>query len=343
MILFKKQTTFDFIGRRRIAIAVSMILIAITMVSLFVRGLNLGLDFTGGTLVELSYAESIEISDVRTQLAAANFADAVVQHFGTARDVMVRIPLQEGKDSAVLSNTVVQVLHNARDEVVVESRPGQRQQCTTGGSKTIVDCNLQVRRVEFVGPQIGDELVEKGGLALLYTLIAILIYVLIRFEWRFAVGSTVAVAHDVLLTFGFFSFTQIEFSLPVLAAILAVLGYSLNDTIVVFDRIRENFRRMRKAKVPDIMNASINQTLARTIITSGTTMLTVLALFFLGGEIIHGFSTALIAGIIVGTYSSIYIATPTVLALGISRQDMLPVKKEGAEPSRPSGQNPPII
>ena len=189
--------------------------------------------------------------------------------------------------------------------------------------------------MEFVGPQVGDELVEKGGLALLYTLIAILLYVLFRFEWRFAIGSIVAVAHDVLLTFGFFSLTQIEFSLPVLAAILAVLGYSLNDTIVVFDRIRENFRRMRKARAPEIMNTSINQTLSRTIITSATTMFTVLALFFLGGEIIHAFSTALIVGIIVGTYSSIYIATPTVLALGISRRDMLPVKKEGAQPSGP--------
>jgi len=335
MIFFEKQTKFDFIGRRRLAIAISMILIAITTASFFVRGLNLGLDFTGGTLVEVSYAESVEVSDVRAQLAAGTFPDAVVQQFGTARDVMIRIPLQSGRDSAVLSNTVIDVLRKARDEVLVESRPGQRQQCTRGGSKTVVDCNLQVRRVEFVGPQVGDELVEKGGLALLYTLIAILIYVVVRFEWRFAIGSIVAVAHDVFLTFGFFSLTQIEFSLPVLAAILAVLGYSLNDTIVVFDRIRENFRRMRKARVPEIMNTSINQTLSRTIITSTTTMFTVLSLFFLGGEIIHAFSTALIVGIIVGTYSSIYIATPTVLALGISRQDMLPVKKEGAQPSAP--------
>lgn len=335
MNFFQEQTTFDFIGRRRIAIAISMLLIVITMVSFFTRGLKLGLDFTGGTLVEFSYAEPVEVSDVRAQLAASDFSDAVVQHFGTARDVMVRIPLQQGKDSAVLSNTVIEVLRSANEEVVVESRPGQQQRCTRGGSKTVVDCNLQVRRVEFVGPQVGDELVEKGGLALLYTLIGILIYVLFRFEWRFAIGSIVAVAHDVLITFGFFSLTQIEFSLPVLAAILAVLGYSLNDTIVVFDRIRENFRRMRKARVPEIMNASINQTLSRTIVTSGTTMLTVLALFFLGGEIIHAFSIALIVGIIVGTYSSIYIATPTVLALGISRQDMLPVKKEGAQPSEP--------
>ncbi|MFQ5936115.1 MAG: protein translocase subunit SecF, partial [Acidiferrobacterales bacterium] len=227
------------------------------------------------------------------------------------------------------------VLRKARNEVTVESRPGEAQKCTHGATKALVDCHVQVRRIEFVGPQVGSELVEKGGLALIYTLIAILVYVLFRFEWRFAVASIVAVAHDVLVTFGFFSLTQIEFSLPVLAATLAVLGYSLNDTIVVFDRIRENFRRMRRAKVVDIMNSSINQTLSRTIITSGTTMLTVLALFFLGGEIIHGFSTALIVGIVVGTYSSIYIATPVVLALGISREDLMPAKKEEAEPTRP--------
>lgn len=331
MILFKKQTKYDFIGRRKIAIAISVVLIVLTIVSLFGRGLNFGLDFTGGTLVELTYAEPVAVSEVRAQLAAGDFPDAVVQHFGTPRDVMVRIPLQQGKDSAVLSNTVIELLRGAHGEVVVESRPGQQQQCTRGGGQNIVDCSLQVRRVEFVGPQVGDELVEKGGLALLYTLIAILVYVLFRFEWRFAIGSIVAVVHDVLLTFGFFSVTQIEFSLPVLAAILAVLGYSLNDTIVVFDRIRENFRRLRKARVPEIMNVSINQTLSRTIITSGTTMLTVLALFFLGGDIIHAFSAALIVGIIVGTYSSIFIATPTVLALGISRQDMVPVKKEGEQ------------
>ena len=333
--LLRSGTNIDFIGTRKLPIAVSAVLIVATIISLFVRGLNFGLDFTGGTLVELSYAEPVEVSAVREQLAGNGFGDAVVQHFGTTRDVMVRIPLQPGKESAALSSAVMEVLRNAHNEVAVESRPGEAQKCTKRGDTALVDCQLQVRRVEFVGPQVGGELVEKGGLALIYTLIAILIYVLFRFEWRFALASIVAVAHDVLLTFGFFSATQLEFSLPVLAAILAVLGYSLNDTIVVFDRIRENFRRMRRAGVVDIMNTSINQTLSRTIITSGTTMLTVLALFFLGGEIMLGFSTALIIGIIVGTYSSIYIATPTVLVLRISREDLLPAKKEAAEPDRP--------
>jgi preprotein translocase subunit SecF len=198
-----------------------------------------------------------------------------------------------------------------------------------------VDCYIQVRRVEFVGPQVGEELTEKGGLALLYTLIAILIYVMFRFEWRFAVGAIIAIAHDVLLTFGFFSVMQLEFSLSVLAAMLAVLGYSLNDTIVVFDRIRENFRRLRKESTVEVMNTAINQTLSRTIITSATTFLTVLALFFFGGEIIHGFAVALMVGIVVGTYSSIYIATPAVLAMGVSREDLMPIKKEGSADDLP--------
>ena len=298
LTLFKSGTNIDFIGTRKLPIALSVVLIVATFVTLFVRGLNFGLDFTGGTLVELSYAEPVEVSAVREQLAGNGFADAVVQHFGTTRDVMVRIPLRPGKESAALSSAVIAALRKAHDEVAVESRPGEAQKCTKASGATLVECHVQVRRVEFVGPQVGSELVEKGGLALIYTLIAILVYV-------------------------------------VLAAILAVLGYSLNDTIVVFDRIRENFHRMRRAGVVEIMNASINQTLSRTIITSSTTMLTVLALFFLGGEIMHGFSDALIVGIVVGTYSSIYVATPAVLALGISREDLLPAKKETAEPNRP--------
>ncbi len=335
MELIKANTSFNFIGTRRLPIAMSLLLTVVTTVSFFTRGLNLGLDFTGGTLVELGYAQPVEVAEVRRQLAEGGFADAVVQLFGTAREVMVRVPLQAGKESAAVSNTVVEALRRALGETAVESRPGEAQKCTRDAAAGIADCALQVRRVEFVGPQVGGELVEKGGLALIYASIGILIYVMFRFEWRFAVASIVASVHDVWLTFGFFSLTQMEFSLSVMAAILAVLGYSLNDTIVVFDRIRENFRRMRKAAVPEIMNTSINQTLSRTIITSGTTLLTVFALFLLGGEIVRGFSTALIIGIVVGTYSSIYVATPTVLALGVSREDLLPLKKEGTEPTRP--------
>lgn len=335
MEFFRKQTHIDFIGRRRLPIAVSVLLLIGTFVALFTKGLNFGLDFTGGTLVELSYKEPVQVAHIRKQLGTAGLTDTVVQHFGTSRDVMVRIPVRKETDSAALSNQVVEILRTDTNEKLVRSRPGKAQQCSTMANGKVVDCYIQVRRVEFVGPQVGEELTEKGGLALLYTLIAILIYVMFRFEWRFAVGAIIAIAHDVLLTFGFFSVMQLEFSLSVLAAMLAVLGYSLNDTIVVFDRIRENFRRLRKESTVEVMNAAINQTLSRTIITSATTFLTVLALFFFGGEIIHGFAVALMVGIVVGTYSSIYIATPAVLAMGVSREDLMPVKKEGSADDLP--------
>lgn len=334
MKIFSKQTNIDFIGTRRIPIALSIVLVIATFILLFTRGLNFGLDFTGGTLVELNYAEPVKVAPIRQQLANAGLADTVVQHFGTSRDIMVRIPVRKDSNSSTLSNQVVGILRTNISEKLVLSRPGKAQQCSSTGNK-IVDCQIQVRRVEFVGPQVGEELTEQGGLAMLYTLIAILVYVMFRFEWRFAVGAIVAISHDVILTFGFFSLLQLEFSLSVLAAILAVLGYSLNDTIVVFDRIRENFRKMRKGSTAETMNISINQTLSRTIITSTTTMLTVLALFVLGGEIIRGFSIALMVGIVVGTYSSIYVATPAVLAMGVSREDLMPVKKEGVDDSTP--------
>ncbi len=330
MKIFNKQTNIDFIGTRRIPVAFSVVLVIATLVLLFTRGLNFGLDFTGGTLVELNYAEPVQVAPIRKQLADAGLTDTVVQHFGTSRDVMVRIPASKDSNASTLSNQVVEILRQSESEKLVTSRPGKAQQCVSTDNK-ISDCHIQVRRVEFVGPQVGEELTQQGGLAMLYTLIAVLVYVMFRFEWRFAVGAIIAISHDVLLTFGFFSLLQLEFSLSVLAAILAVLGYSLNDTIVVFDRIRENFRKMRKGTTAEIMNTSINQTLSRTIITSTTTMLTVLALFVLGGEIIHGFSIALMVGIVVGTYSSIYVATPAVLAMGVSREDLMPVKKEGAE------------
>ena len=224
----------------------------------------------------------------------------------------------------------VSALRIAAGETLTEGAQGGLQQCTaTGGG--VKDCQVQMRRVEFVGPQVGGELTEKGGLAMLYALIGILIYVAFRFEWRFVVGAVIALVHDVLITLGVFSVLAIEFSLPVLAAVLAVIGYSLNDTIVVFDRIRDNFRKMRKGSVLQIMNRSINETLPRTVLTSVTTLLVVLTLLLAGGEIIKGFAIALLIGVLIGTYSSIFVASPAVLVLGISREDMLPVAKEGAE------------
>ncbi len=327
-----RNTSIDFLGRRRSAMFVSVIVLVVSIGSIAVRGLNFGIDFTGGTLVEVGYSDAVEIQGVRTALSEGGFADAVVQHFGTSRDVLIRLPVTAEREeikAAELSSAVMQSLRSPTGEVLAEQAGTGNQLCNRSG--VVQDCAVQMRRVEFVGPQVGDELKEKGGLAMLYALIGILIYVTFRFEWRFAVGSVVALVHDVLITVGVFSLFQLDFSLAVLAAVLAVIGYSLNDTIVVFDRVRENFRKLRKSQPIAVMNQSVNETLPRTLLTSLTTLFVVLSLLFLGGEVIHGFALALLVGVLVGTYSSIFVASPTVLSLGISREDLMPVVKEGAE------------
>jgi preprotein translocase subunit SecF len=290
-------------GKRQLAIYFSGALLLISLAAILVRGLSLGIDFTGGTLVEVKYPEAVELAAVREALNKDGFPDAVVQHFGTSQDVLVRLAPQEGVKSSELSNRAFHAMQS-------------------------ISADADLRRVEFVGPQVGDELTDQGGLAMLYALIGILIYVGLRFEYRFAVGSVIALVHDVLITIGFFALFQVDFDLPVLAAVLAVIGYSLNDTIVVFDRIRENFRKMRKGETIEIINASINQTLSRTLITSGTTLLVLIALFLFGGEIIHGFALALIVGVVIGTYSSIYVASTSVISMGVSRADLMPVQKD---------------
>ncbi|RLA34015.1 MAG: protein translocase subunit SecF [Gammaproteobacteria bacterium] len=307
MELFKKTTHIDFLGKRKIAYVFSLVLILISLGSLATRGLNLGIDFTGGTLVELGYAEDVELAGVRQALADNGYDGAVVLHFGTSRDVLIRIAPRADASSADLSTEVFRIL-----------------QKVAGGE-------VEIRRVEFVGPQVGDELTEAGGLALLYALLGILIYVGFRFQLRMAAGAIAALVHDVLITVGVFSVAQVGFDLSVLAAVLAVIGYSLNDTIVVFDRIRENFRKVRKGGTLEVMNTSLNQTLARTLMTSATTLLVLTALFLVGGEVIHSFAFALIIGVLIGTYSSIYVASPVAHILGISRADFVMVKKEGAE------------
>jgi preprotein translocase subunit SecF len=307
MQIFKSSLNINFMAKRKLAMVLSVGVLLAAIASLVVQGLSLGIDFTGGTLVEVGYQEPVELDLIRTELAKEGFDDATVQHFGTPKDVLVRLAPQEGITSTELSNNAFAALDSA----------------ASGAA--------ELRRVEFVGPQVGKELSQKGGEAVLYALIGILIYVALRFEYRFAVGAVIALVHDVLFTIGIFSLLQIEFDLPVLAAVLAVIGYSLNDTIVVYDRIRENFRKMRKGTPEEIINSSLNQTLARTLVTSLTTLLVLLALFFLGGEIIHGFALALIVGVLVGTYSSIYVASTSVLMLGISKADLMPPQKEGAE------------
>jgi len=301
-----QRFNFDFMGKRRQAFIFSLALIIGSLISLATRGLNFGIDFTGGALVEVSYQEAVELEQVRSRLAAAELGDAVAQYFGSAREVLIRVPQIQGQNNVDASDAIIAALRD----------PG---------------LPVEIRRAEYVGPQVGEELQEDGGLAMIYALIMIFIYIAFRFQRLFSVGAIAALAHDVIITVGFFSITQIDFDLTVLAALLAVIGYSLNDTIVVFDRIRENFRRIRKAAPVEVVNASLNQTLSRTLTTSLTTLLVLAALFSLGGEIIRPFSTALIVGVLIGTYSSIYVASPVTLVLGISKQDLMPVEKEGAD------------
>ncbi len=327
MDLLKKDLKIDFLGYRKFAAIGSVILVLAGIVSMFIQGIDWGLDFTGGTLVEVRYEEQVSVDDIRNQLATVGVADVTVQYFGTSRDVLIRVPTQAGTESsAKLSSEIVGVLRAPYGELLAESHEFGLQECEKSDG-SIDECFVQMRRVEFVGPKVGQELTEQGGLALIYALIGILVYVAWRFEWRFAVGSVTALAHDVLVTIGIFSIFQIDFSLAVLAAILAVIGYSLNDTIVVFDRIRENFRRSKRGTSIEIMNRSINQTLRRTVLTSVTTLLVVLTLLTLGGEVIRGFSLALLIGVIVGTYSSIFIASPVVLYLRLTREDMIVPEK----------------
>lgn len=303
MDIIKHNLAIDFMGKRRIAAAVSVLLVVIAIGSIVTRGFNFGIDFTGGTLIEVGYPQPVDLSDIRPLLENSGYADARVQHFGTARDVLIRIALREGKGSAKLSEDVLAAL---------------RQQ----------DPDVSMRRVEFVGPQVGEELTEQGGLAMIYALIGILIYIMVRFHMRFAPGAILALIHDVLIIMGIFSLWQLDFDLTVLAALLAVIGYSLNDTIVVFDRIRENFRKMRKCTSIEIFNTSLNQTLSRTLMTSLTTLVVVISLFVFGGKVIHSFALALMLGVVVGTYSSIYVASAVTLVLGVSKADLMQSKKD---------------
>ena len=300
--LLTNKTDINFLGRRRAAVILSVALVVLSIGSLATRGLNFGIDFTGGLLIEVGYEGTADLEGIRDQLSGDGFADAQVQNFGTASDVLIRMLPRPDVNTAKLGEQVIKVLKAG-------------------------DASVDLRRIEFVGPQVGEELTERGGTAMIFALLMILAYIIFRFHWKFAVGSVVALLHDVFIVLGIFSILQLPFDLSVLAAILAVIGYSLNDTIVVFDRIRENFRHIRRGSSEAIMNTSINQMLGRTVITSLTTLLVLFALFFLGGEAVRGFSTALIIGIVVGTYSSIYTASTMALALDVAPADLLPLKE----------------
>ncbi len=301
MQIIPTKTHIDFMGKRRFAAVLSAVLIVISIGSLATRGLNFGIDFTGGVLIEVRYPDAANLVDVRARLGNGGFGNAIVQNFGSATEVLIRVMPEEGVDAGKVGDHIFELLRSG-------------------------DAGVDLRRAEFVGPQVGEELTERGGLAMLFAIFMILIYIWIRFQWKMAIGSVAALVHDVMITIGFFSILQIPFDLAVLAAILAVIGYSLNDTVVVFDRIRENFRLIKRQGAESIMNLSVNQMLGRTIITSLTTLLVVVALFFLGGQAVRGFSIALIVGILIGTYSSIYIASATALAMDLTTEELLPVK-----------------
>lgn len=293
----QERKHINFMGYRKVAAIISVILVVGSIASLAIKGLNLGLDFSGGTLVELEYSQPADIQSVRNSLATQGLESAVVVHFGSDTDVLIRVREKLDQERALELATAL------------ESESG---------------AEIEVLRVEFVGPQVGEELREDGGLGLLTALLVVMLYVAFRFQYKFSIGAVVALFHDVLITLGLFSFFGWEFDLTVLAALLAVIGYSLNDTIVVFDRIRENFRTVRGLEPIDTINLSLTQTLTRTLVTSLTTLLVLVVLFFFGGEMIHNFSLGLIIGVIIGTYSSIFVASNTVLAMNVQGKDLIP-------------------
>jgi preprotein translocase subunit SecF len=294
----------NFMGQRKLAVLFSLTLLIVSIGSLATRQLNWGLDFTGGTLVEVHYSETVSLNGIRDTLNTQGYAGAIVVSFGTDRDVLIRLPQGYSDQEGAALLKLLQ--NNFEGEVVL-------------------------RRIEFVGPQVGDELREQGGLAMLLALALVMLYIAFRFQLKFAVGAVVALIHDVIITLGFFSIMGMEFDLTVLAALLAVIGYSLNDTIVVSDRIRENFRKLRRSDPVEVINISLTDTLGRTLVTSLTTLLVLLSLALFGGEMINGFAIALIVGVAIGTYSSIYVAANALLMLGVSKEDLMIPVKEGAE------------
>ncbi|MCO7189481.1 MULTISPECIES: protein translocase subunit SecF [unclassified Pseudoalteromonas] len=308
MQLLRIKDTIRFMAVRKVSMAFSALLILASIFSLAYKGMNMGLDFTGGTAVEVGFSQPADLPKVRSTLAESGFPDASVTLFGSSQDVLVRLAPRDDVKAEILGNQLVDALKQ-------------------------VDSNVEMRRIEFVGPSVGEDLKEQGGLAMLTALLCILIYVAFRFEWRFAVGAVAALFHDVILTMGLFSLLGLEFDLTILAAILAVIGYSLNDTIVVSDRIRENFRKVRIDDTLEIIDISLTQTLNRTLVTSITTILVLIALFVWGGQTIHGFATALLFGVFIGTYSSVYVASSVAVAMGVSKEDLIPVEveKEGAD------------
>ncbi|MGH8672046.1 MAG: protein translocase subunit SecF [Burkholderiales bacterium] len=306
MEVFRIKRDIPFMSWGKYTTSISLATFILAVFFLATKGLNLGVDFTGGTVIEISYPRPAEIQHIRDTLQPLQLGDFSVQNFGSARDVLIRVPVRSGLTSAQLSDKIIAALHAD-------------------------DATVQKRRVEFVGPQVGEELVADGSLALLLVSMGIVLYLWLRFEWRFGLAAVIANLHDVVIILGFFAFFQWEFSLSVLAAVLAILGYSVNESVVVFDRIRENFRKMRRAGVAEIINNAITRTMSRTVITHGSTQLMVTSMLFFGGEVLHYFALALTIGILFGIYSSVLVASPIVMWLGVSREDFVKVDKKAAD------------
>ncbi len=310
MEFFKIKKDIPFMRYALAFNVISAVTFVLAVFFLITKGLNFGVDFTGGTVMEVSYAQPADVPKIRDSLTKLGFPDAAVQNFGTARDVLIRLPLKKETSSANLSETVMTSLRRT-------------------------DPAVELRRVEFVGPQVGRELVENGALALLFVSIGIVLYLWFRFEWKFGIAAIIANLHDIVIILGCFALFQWDFSLPVLAAVLAILGYSVNESVVVFDRVRENFRKLRKSNTVQIIDNAITRTISRTIITHGSTQMAVLAMLFFGGEALHYFALALTIGILFGIYSSVLVASPIVMWLGVSREDLMPSKKDALEDGRP--------
>jgi preprotein translocase subunit SecF len=306
MKFFARVPSIDFMSQRKVGLTVSSILSVAALLLVLLRGLNFGIDFTGGVLVEVAYPEAVVLDQVRDDLKQGGYDHAVVQYFGTSSAVLIRLPPSGDTSSAQVSTRILQAL-----------RATER--------------HITLRRIEFVGPQVGDELATAGGLAMLFAFIGIMVYIAFRFEWKFSVGAIAALIHDALMVLGFLSVFQVEFDITTLAAILALIGYSNNETIVIFDRVRENLIEQRRSDVLEVVNLSVNQTLLRSVITHLTTLLVLTALFSLGGASVHSFSISLMVGVIVATYSSIYVSTNLAVLLGVSREDLLPAKEEEAD------------
>ncbi|MBY0474239.1 MAG: protein translocase subunit SecF [Nitrosomonas sp.] len=306
MELFRFERDIPFMKWRRAGAIASIVTFILAIFFISTKGLNLGVDFTGGTVLEVGYTQTADLEKIRGVLVGLEMPDASVQNFGTSREVLIRLPIKPEFSSAQLSEIVLDALREA-------------------------DSSVEMRRVEFVGPQVGQELLENGALALLFVSLGIVAYLAIRFEWKFGIAGIIANLHDVIIILGFFSFFQWEFSLTVLAAVLAILGYSVNESVVIFDRIRENFRKLRKSSVTQVIDSAITQTMSRTIITHGSTQMVVIAMLLFGGEVLYYFSLALTIGILFGIYSSIMVGSSIIVLLGVKREDLVKLEKKPLE------------